>query len=376
VKKYQFVDTIVEKMSEDFARAIQIGNVEKVKELVDSGIVEINSRLPRCFYPTALMHATSFNQCAIVQYLLQNNALLDEVDDQGKTACYLAFELSTTYQYPPNAANTSRNIFSLLLAAGSSLSGFTEKDLCYCASTSTTAIQALLDRRVVIRNLRGSGMTALHMCIRDMRDVDTLKMLVDICGIDIDARDFRNASCVHFATAHHNSPALLWLICRGADVNSSNDLGMSVLHYSTVYNNAILLLAAGAFVHEKDFNHQTPILAHAQAGRRSVVYALLAAGADLDAADLYGDTARLALARLQDNFVDVDAVSKARKDITKKRLDFVRYRALQVCIGLQSLSMPALQICEILLFACGPLAPLVSFHHWWKIVTMVKHFQK
>jgi hypothetical protein len=36
--------------------------------------------------------------------------------------------------------------------------------------------------------------------------------------------------------------------------------------------------------------------------------------------------------------------------------------------------LDALQMCEILQQACGPVAPLIAFHHWWKIATTVKHF--
>lgn len=71
---------------------------------------------------------------------------------------------------------------------------------------------------------------------------------------------------------------------------------------------------------------------------------------------------------------DSEGIEIARRDISKTRLDFVRQRALQVCVGLQSLNLPALLTCEILLFACGPVAPVVAFHHWWQIATIVKHF--
>jgi hypothetical protein len=69
-------------------------------------------------------------------------------------------------------------------------------------------------------------------------------------------------------------------------------------------------------------------------------------------------------------------VEVARRDIAKTRIDFVRDRALQVCIGLQSLRLDALQLCEILQFACGAIAPLIPFHIWWKIATTVKHFHQ
>jgi hypothetical protein len=68
-------------------------------------------------------------------------------------------------------------------------------------------------------------------------------------------------------------------------------------------------------------------------------------------------------------------VEAARREIAKARLDFVRHRALELCIGLQSLRIDAFQMCEILRFACGAVAQLIPFHIWWKIATTVKHFR-
>jgi hypothetical protein len=103
------------------------------------------------------------------------------------------------------------------------------------------------------------------------------------------------------------------------------------------------------------------------------MHALLAAGADLDAADNFGNTSRQSLAR-GGATIDPDKVEAAHRDIARTRIDFVRYRACGVCVGLQSLRIDALQMCEILQFACGPAAPLIPFHIWWKIATTVKHF--
>jgi hypothetical protein len=52
----------------------------------------------------------------------------------------------------------------------------------------------------------------------------------------------------------------------------------------------------------------------------------------------------------------------------------VRQRALQVCVGLQSLGLDALQMCEIAQHSCGHVAHLIAFHQWWTIATTVKHF--
>jgi hypothetical protein len=65
-----------------------------------------------------------------------------------------------------------------------------------------------------------------------------------------------------------------------------------------------------------------------------IVHALLAAGADLDATDENGSSARQELARFGRR-IDPAEIKVARRDIAKARIDFVRNRALQVCIGLE-----------------------------------------
>jgi hypothetical protein len=96
---------------------------------------------------------------------------------------------------------------------------------------------------------------------------------------------------------------------------------------------------------------------------------------DLDATDAKGDTPRRWLEGRVNVDPDSEPVEAARRQIAKVRLDLVRYRAMEICIGLQPLQLDAAQLCEILQLACGPLAHVISFHQWWKIATTVKHFQ-
>lgn len=64
-----------------------------------------------------------------------------------------------------------------------------------------------------------------------------------------------------------------------------------------------------------------------------------------------------------------DELAGARRAIAR-----TQRRALQVCLGLHARGLDALQLCEILMYACGRMAPLISFHQWCAIATTVKHF--
>jgi ankyrin repeat protein len=266
----------------------------------------------------------------------------------------------------------------MLLEAGASLERADPFHLCRFAATSTAAIQALIDRGVVVRELHDSiDRTPLHVAALGCRDADVFKMLVNVCGIDLEARHCYGGTSLHSAAFNGIVFALRCLINAGADVNVADNNGNTPLHRANDFDCAVLLLAAGANVCARDSNGRTALHCVALVGNDiAAVHALLAAGAYLDAANLRGEIPRWTLARRRLT-IDPDQVEAARREIAKTRLNLVLDRALQVCIGLQSLRLNALQMCEILQFAClgGSVSQLIPFHIWWKIATTVKHFQ-
>jgi ankyrin repeat protein len=395
------------RLLDDFANAIERNDSAFIKSLLAN--VDPNARLPRQDHPPALVHAALFggDRVDIVELLLNAGACIDDVDARGRSACHAAAmhghsdvirclvthrpDLALRNVEGETALENSIRIYSwrngevalLLIRAGASLNGVGPHDLCRLAAISTDTIQLLMDHNVVFSDLRDEfGQTPLHIAARRDASLAVLSKLVE-CGVDLEARvrDSKSATCSNFAIAIGNADALRLFLVMGANVNGLSDgVGGHLLHdsiYSLNYECMILLLAAGADVTARDAGGRTACCLAAQLGTGPTmpfVHAMLAAGADLDAENVYGNTPRQCLAEHQVT-VDHEQVELANREIAKVRLDFVRYRAMEVCIGLQSLQLDALQLSEILQLACGPLARLIAFHQWWKIATTVKHFE-
>lgn len=62
--------------------------------------------------------------------------------------------------------------------------------------------------------------------------------------------------------------------------------------------------------------------------------------------------------------------------VVVRQFKLLRPRAFQICVGLQSLRLPALVLCEILAHAFAPRELLVAFHRVWAIVTTIKHLRE
>jgi ankyrin repeat protein len=242
--------------------------------------------------------------------------------------------------------------------------------VCWFASRSVAAIQALLNRGVVVNQLRGiSNFTPLHAIASRGNShskpvvQEVVKMLVNVCGVDLEAPTSLGRTCTHVAACTREDPsshyALRCFIDAGADVNNVDHAAHTPLHLVSDYKCTVLLLAAGANVNARDRQGRTAFDLAVSRRSASLLPVFVAAGAETE----------LSVAPL-----DADRVETARREIAKTRLDLVRERALHVCVGLQSLSLDALQVCEILQHACGPVAHLIAFHHWWTIATTVKHF--
>jgi ankyrin repeat protein len=385
---------------ENIATAIGNNNLEQVESMLASGSIDVNANLQPFGTPPLVM-AARHGQVAIVEAILNANADIDAVDERGLTACHAAADegnsavLQVLLSRKPDlgkrdvqkrtplesaCAMRHERAMVLLINAGAPLKKLCRGLLCQIASFSVDVVQALLDRGVVVRDLRNpNGGTPLH----DAASVAwqfavppaVIHMLISVCSVDVDACNDEGKTCSRFAVVSKNAVFLRSLIEAGADIdrvkppNTETPLSLACCICMDDGNEGHLelvdlLLAAGANpqTHERSDPLQTATtLQRWPPNERSeVVSALVAGGADLDAADAAGNTARQNLTQIGVT-IDAKQIDAARQRIAKVRLDLVRSRALQVCIGLAPLGLDALQTCEIMLFACGRVGTLISF---------------
>jgi hypothetical protein len=136
-----------------------------------------------------------------------------------------------------------------------------------------------------------------------------------------------------------------------------------------------LLLALGADVNLVANDGRTACGIAAVFKKPAALCALVAAGGDLGQPNEEGETPRMIAKRYRVHLPTANEIDAARRRIAKARLDLVRERAFQICVGLQSFRLNALQLCEILMHSFGALGSLIAFHQWWAIATKVKHFR-
>jgi len=205
----------------------------------------------------------------------------------------------------------------------------------------------------------------------ELDDSKKVEFLIKSGSVDVNARISRPYAPppLVFAVQHRATAVVDVLLQANARVDEVDTQLRTACHIAAgsvgSYKCVLALIAAGATLCASDAEGRTALDLAAGMSNPLVVHALVAAGAK---------QSREMLARRQQPIVEPDQIEAARRDIARARVDFVRHRALELCIGLQSLRLDALQMCEILQFACGVFAPVTPFHIWLKIATTVKHF--
>lgn len=382
----------------DLVNSIRRGDVAAVKDILTrNGNVPLNCNSVllvemRTMRPLGL--AASLGDCAMVEMLLQCGAQVDGAAYNCSTPLHLA------------ASHGHDNVMDILIAHGANVAALDlqgasvlcvaarlsnqravmrlldcgaplddRMGVCAAAAVSVAVISTLIERGVDVSSLRDKDYaTPLHSAVWTCSDADDKRevcaFLIDTVGVDVNAVDSKNRTPMHYAATHGRHELLRLLIEAHADVDCAMDRGCvplmqacGVEHLQSV----LILLAAGADVRAVDSGGQS---AGDWAARTTIAKELLSLLVAADAGvDISGTLPATVLPT-------PDSVERAVRQIARQALELVRERALQVCLGLQSRQLDALQMCEILRHSCGPFATMVAFHHWWAIVTIAKHFQR
>jgi hypothetical protein len=166
----------------EFAKAIEVGDSAKVQQLISTGVVDVNAPLPRARAPPALVYAAEFNRKEVVDFLLRANAHIDSFDRGGNTACHAAAlsghadVLAVLLAARPNLdlfdndrstplkvaiSYKQERCALMLIEAGARLD---DRWLCGAAALSADVLQVLVDRGVVVSELRDHfTRTVLHV---------------------------------------------------------------------------------------------------------------------------------------------------------------------------------------------------------------------
>jgi ankyrin repeat protein len=384
-------------MSNSVEAAIEAGDAARVASLISDGSLDVNTTRFKSFSETPLIVAALSGRAHIVSLLLDAGARIDDCNRVGDTACHIAAHSNRADvvdvliarganlgvhnhgSHTPLSLAIARSlepIVCALISAGAPLDQ--PASLCIAAAMSTAVLQLLLDRGVNVAQLRDrEGRTAIHIAGRSKNSLAVIQMLVRVARVDVNAFDTGGNTCCHTFAYHDNDTALRWLLSSGVEVNfDARDTLIQTPLRDAVRQNHIecvwLLLAAGADTNVKNYYGQTPL--HFAARLAPLAFSLLvAASADVDVRDNAGQPPRsYAIGLAQPNTDEIDSI---RRRFARIRVELVRARATAVCIGLRARDLDALCMCEILTYACGPMASLIPFHNWWQIATTVKHLR-
>jgi ankyrin repeat protein len=407
LKFYHFVEnfntqSLLHKMNDDerakkLSDAIHKNDTVTVSSLISSGSVNMNGK------PWPLLRAAGLGRVEIMTMLLDAGANINAVDERRRTACLVAIlndqfdalkllvergaNLGVVDSSGPSslwyvALNGKSGRFAiLLLDAGAPLDGLSNgKLMSLVESVAVSVLDRLIDRGINLTTMRDEyGATLCHYVAHNVTSEDDFRFLVNLCGNDaVHSMDYGDKTPLHWASLSGNDLAVRVLIELGANIDRQDNWGQNALinAANNVQSSCVeLLLALGADVDVVTNSGETACHRAAISRKQASLCALVAAGGNLDQPENNGESPRMIAARRNVQLPTAGDVDAARHRIAKTRLDLVRQRAFQICLGLHPLNINALQLCEILVHSFGAIGSVIAFHQWWRIATKVKHFR-
>jgi ankyrin repeat protein len=275
-----FIEQGIADINEDLAKAAELGDAEKVKQLIEEG-ADVNSEIPDigALFPQ-IIYAVLGGNPEVVQLLLDAGA-----DPSATVSTDVCSAL--TWAVGRKDYEGVDQIVKLLIEAGAEVDWQEKRN-------GTTALMGVAQSESA-----ESGKVA-----------ETLLQ----AGADPNMKDNIGQTALHFAAISGNSGVVRVLINYGADINIADGKGRSVFAIAAqsglVEIVSLLLADYGVDVNMKDDLGSTALILASEKGHVEVARLLLDAGADYAVADFKRNTA-LSIAQKKRKQDVVDLLIKA-----------------------------------------------------------------
>lgn len=357
--------------------------------------------------------AASHNNVGVVRLLIDVKAHLNVRNALGQTPLLIAalkgnesiFDLlvtaggvSTNVEHTDNngmslchatALSKNETLLNKVIALGCDLnarnkSGETPCDVAAMKS-NVNCLRAVIAAGGSIGDWSNKGFQLVHLAAANA-DVRVLEFVLSLGG-NVDARVHTQLSPCHVAAEHGLVDNVLALVDAGARLDALDYYGNSILYFAARAEEnsrgrslVRVLLQLGADPLLTNDRGEFPV--HVASGEGLAV--LFSWGVDIGRATCYWNVRKSAsipatvfaagAASVDNSSLRAEVLDSAIAMISEREWLLFQLRAHVVCIGLQSLRLPALVTCEILSFMFSPRESTVAFHRMWAVATLVKHF--
>ena len=162
-----------------------------------------------------------------------------------------------------------------------------------CSKGNKDAIRAILTTGADPNIADADGDTCLCKAVFQECSKEVLQTIVDH-GANVNATNSKYETALLVACSKGNEDAIDVLSTAGADPNSVDHDGDTCLHKAVFWNCSKGILQAlidqGANVNATNSKHETALSVACSTGNKDAICVILTAGADLDIADVHGDT--------------------------------------------------------------------------------------
>ena len=259
---------------EDFFKACERGNLDKVKKFVEEGC-DVNKTNKRFrLGGTPLMYAAGEGRFDVVKHLIDHGADVGKKDGRKRTVLHYASERGDL------------KVVEALLSKGAEID---VEDVGHCTPLMLAAEREhndislyLINHGADVHKKDGRKRTALHYA-SERGDLKVVKALLSK-GAEIDVEDVGHCTPLMLAAGRGHNDILLYLINHGADVHKKDGRKRTALHYASERGDLKVvkaLLSKGAEIDVEDVGHCTPLMLAAGRGHNDILLYLINHGADV-----------------------------------------------------------------------------------------------